>query len=579
MTLDEIKCLVVDNMLAKNGRVKVKQTNECLSYIPDIIRITNFLGDNITLSQRFWHIVKGELKLTRCKGGNLTKFNNFVTGYQKHCASKKCVCNLDTINKIKVTNLAKYGVENPFQSEEIKNKIKVTNLEKYGVENIMHSNIGKSKVKNAILEKYGVENIMYLVEIKTKIKATNLEKYGVEYGLQAIIVKDKTKATNMVRYGVENVFQSENFKDKTKITNLERYCVENVFQSEIIKDKIKATNLEKYNVENVQHQHIKDLVPLINSPEFWFKFINQGDILNYFNGLVSNTTIYNWINKYRPDLELKSAISYPHMIINNFLTELNIDFEINTRQIIKPKELDIFIPSHNLAIEVNGIYWHSESKIKDTNYHLNKVNNCEAKGINLFQFTDQEILNKTDILFSMIKNELCLNENIMAKDCSVVDINNKIAESFYNANNLQGYKEAEIHKGLIYNNELVTLLSISKSNEVTNYANLIDINVIGGFSKLIKSLNYNGRLVSYVNRNYGNDKIYEDSDWNLEEILSPTYQYIKNNKLHQRSIFEKDNLGELLEAYDENLTTLENMIINGYARFWDCGSKVYIYNQ
>ena len=36
------------------------------------------------------------------------------------------------------------------------------------------------------------------------------------------------------------------------------------------------------------------------------------------------------------------------------------------------KELDIFIPEHNLAIEINGIYRHSD-KFKDEKYHINKL--------------------------------------------------------------------------------------------------------------------------------------------------------------------------------------------------------------
>ena len=548
MTLEEIKLLIVDNMLTSSGRVKGQIPTKYSCYIIDIINITNFLDDdNITLPQRVWHIIKGELKLSRCIGGNLVKFNNYITGYQKHCNSKKCICNKAARDKYKATNLAKYGVENPFQSKEIKNKIKATNLEKYGVENIMLSSIGKSKVKNAILEKYGVENIMYLKETKVKIKNTNLEKYGVEYPIQNIIFKDKVKATNMCRYGVENVQQVELIKDKTKTTNLEKYGVENVFQSEHIKDKIKSTNLERYGVDSNKQIHIKSLVPLINSPEFWLKFVNQGDILNYFTGLVSNATIYNWIRKYRPDLELKSAISYPHMILNNFLEELNIKFEINTRRIIAPKELDIFIPSHNLAIEVNGNYWHSDTKGKDKTYHLNKLNRCNDLGINLLQFSDINIINKTNLVCSIIKSNLDLNERILAKETTIHDIDDKTAEIFYNNNHLHGYKSAEVHRGLFYNDELVTLISLGKYSdkdydyEVIRYANLINYNVINGFSKLIDNSCCNGKLVSYIDRNISNGKLYEESGWSLETILPPNYQHIKNDKI------------------------------------WDCGIKVYSY--
>ena len=38
---------------------------------------------------------------------------------------------------------------------------------------------------------------------------------------------------------------------------------------------------------------------------------------------------------------------------------------------IKDKfELDVYIPSKHIAIEYNGIYWHSELNGKNKNYHL-----------------------------------------------------------------------------------------------------------------------------------------------------------------------------------------------------------------
>jgi hypothetical protein len=45
----------------------------------------------------------------------------------------------------------------------------------------------------------------------------------------------------------------------------------------------------------------------------------------------------------------------------------------NNRKILKGKELDIYLPDEKLAIEFDGIYWHS---LKDENYHLNKTKLC-----------------------------------------------------------------------------------------------------------------------------------------------------------------------------------------------------------
>ena len=96
----------------------------------------------------------------------------------------------NNLEKAKVTNKEKYGVENPFQSEEIKAKIRETCKNRYGVEYITQSE-----------------------KIKNQIKQTNLEKYGTEFAAQSDIVKEKYRQTCLEKYGVDNYFKYQPFID------------------------------------------------------------------------------------------------------------------------------------------------------------------------------------------------------------------------------------------------------------------------------------------------------------------------------------------------------------------------------
>ena len=78
--------------------------------------------------------------------------------------------------KTKTTNLARYGVENVFQVEEIKTKSRNTCKAKYGVAFPSQSEEVKQKVKNTIIERFGVQNVLQSEEIKTKIRKTSQEK-------------------------------------------------------------------------------------------------------------------------------------------------------------------------------------------------------------------------------------------------------------------------------------------------------------------------------------------------------------------------------------------------------------------
>lgn len=66
------------------------------------------------------------------------------------------------------------------------------------------------------------------------------------------------------------------------------------------------------------------------------------------------------------------------LFIQNFLDTNNILYIKNDRTKISPLELDFYIPSLNIAIECNGVWWHS---LKDQKYHINKFMKCKENGI------------------------------------------------------------------------------------------------------------------------------------------------------------------------------------------------------
>ena len=72
---------------------------------------------------------------------------------------------------------------------------------------------------------------------------------------------------------------------------------------------------------------------------------------------------------------------------------------VNKYNIIKDntkKQLDFYIPDKKLAIEFNGNYYHSVNAGKDPNYHLNKTQLCQEKGIRLIHIFEYEWLMKKE---------------------------------------------------------------------------------------------------------------------------------------------------------------------------------------
>ena len=82
----------------------------------------------------------------------------------------------------------------------------------------------------------------------------------------------------------------------------------------------------------------------------------------------------------------KSIISKPEIELQNFVKTLGFDIDTNNRKILNGKELDIYIPSLNKAIEFNGMWWHYNNKnkyVKPKGYHAMKSKAFKDKGVRI----------------------------------------------------------------------------------------------------------------------------------------------------------------------------------------------------
>jgi hypothetical protein len=96
----------------------------------------------------------------------------------------------------------------------------------------------------------------------------------------------------------------------------------------------------------------------------------------------------------------------------------------NTRKVIKNRELDIYIPSLNLAIEYNGIRFHNiEHSDKMKTLHLDKSLECRKQGIRLihiyqFEKFDEQI----KLLIDLFEGEDNYPENDFNKNNLIKEI-------------------------------------------------------------------------------------------------------------------------------------------------------------
>ena len=276
--------------------------------------------------------------------------------------------------------------------------------------------------------------------------------------------------------------------------------------------------------------------------------------------------------------------------VKEFISSLKLLFEENTRKIIQPLELDIYIPSHNLAIEFDGLYWHSD-KFTINNYHLNKTETCEKQGIQLIHVFEDEWSYKQDIVKSRLSNILGLTPiKIYGRKCIIKEISSKEAKEFLNNNHIQGGINSKYNIGLYHDDVLVSLMtfgclrksmgnkSIEDAYELFRFCNKLDTTVIGGADKLLKYFIKTYKpieIISYADRRWSQGGLYEKLGFKFIHNSKPNYFYINNGKREYRFKYRKDIL--IKEGFDKNKTEREIMEERGFNRIYDCGNKKYIF--
>lgn len=299
-------------------------------------------------------------------------------------------------------------------------------------------------------------------------------------------------------------------------------------------------------------------------------------------------------NKLKKNIRQNEILNWLKNIINN-----KFIIAVNNRNIISPDELDIYISNKNLAIEYDGIMYHSYGKSKSSKfnnfknenryYHLNKTNKCNLLNIQLLHVFENEWINKKEIWQSIILNKLGLSNKIFARNCIIKEVSFYDSKNFLEKNHLQGSCLSKINIGLYYNNELISLMTFGKSRfnknynwELLRFCNKLNISVIGGASKLLKYFRnkYKGSIISYANKRWSNGNLYKKLGFKLLNETKPNYFYFLPNEniLYNRISFQKHKLKSKLKIYDENLTETENMYNNNYRKIYDCGNYVFILN-
>jgi len=591
-------------------------------------------------------LYKDNLSIGKCELCNKTVgFRSFVVGFAKFC-SAKCA-NVSSAPSRSVTKPINWDFweeksckqcGNVFKSLKLRDqlycsnrcsckvtsneperlkKIRKTKLERYGDATYVNS----EKAKQTCLIKYGVDNSSKFPEIINRIKQSNQKHYGVDWSWQANEVKNHIKETCQKKYGVDNISQSSVIKDRKIKAYYLKYGVNNPFQSDEIMQKVRAQYKQKFGVEypsqiedvrkkasetvrKTRYKFLYDLQRGLSKVDLLFsedEFIDLSYQHRYKVRCQKCGNIFD--DHFDGNGHPRCLVCFPNIAGYSYAEKEILDYIQHLipmenvisrdRSLLKNLELDIYVPSFKIAIEYDGLFWHSEmGGGKNKLYHLNKMERCHMNGIQLITIFEDEWNNKKEIVKNKLHHLFCKSVNkLYARKCKIEEITGKHSTIFLEKYHIQGRCPSKVNVGLFYNNELISVMTFGSPRIIMGHS-AIDTDeyellryasaglVVGGASKMLSYFirNYHPKkIISFADRRWSMGSLYEKMGFTNKQIIIPSFWYFKPGYAvrYHKFGFRKSILSKKVPIFVPALTEWENMQLNGWDRIWDCGNLKY----
>jgi hypothetical protein len=275
----------------KSNRIKITVSSISKHY-PEILEKIESIGFSDDFNQKVYCYLKDMTEIPLCKNCNENEvpFENFSQGYRDYCSVKCSSNSKEKKERIKLTNMERYGVPNP--SPVTRDKALETMTERYG-SHISNTESYKEKYEKTSISKYGVSHPFQSEEIKDKISKKMVERYGVTKPLMNLDLMKKSLKTreengHIFKWSEEDLKLYENYR--RKVTYLS--------------DKNYQANLSTINPENLERghttYHLDHIYPVI------LGFINkiEAELISHPKNLQILPHLENRIKHDRTDMTL-----------------------------------------------------------------------------------------------------------------------------------------------------------------------------------------------------------------------------------------------------------------------------------
>lgn len=419
----------------------------------------------------------------------------------------------------------------------------------------------------------------------SKRRQTMLARYGATSTLSSPALRQKVDATMLERHGTTNAHVVGNTARTT--TMLERYGVTVPSKNTIIAQRAGTTRraraLERH-VLAAQHAGYTLVGDWTHVDQETTWRCHDGHTFTHVLATAQRLPICRACH---PALR---GTSNQEQELAAWVEQLGHEVQRNHRIVVDGKrylELDIYLPAKRLAIEFNGLFWHSELAGRGPRYHLDKLEACSERGIQLVQVFEHELEHRPVVVHSVLLSKLGqLSSRLQARRLRIERLAREVAAEWFDRTHLAGNALHQLALGLHDGARLVAAASFSRQRfgrdktvwELVRFSTEPGVAVAGGLSRLVTAAQ---RLLgfrvlrSFCDRRWGTGSGYLSAGFTKVGVTTPTYWYftLRPTVVQHRTCFQKRRLQQLMPGVEGTEWQLAQL--HGLNRFWDCGHIIF----
>lgn len=270
--------------------------------------------------------------------------------------------------------------------------------------------------------------------------------------------------------------------------------------------------------------------------------------------------------------------------LSDFVSSLGFSVRNHHRQIDHRFEYDVTVADSSLAIEFNGIYWHSEEK-KGARYHYDKTLAAQRQGWAVLHVWEDDWRVRRPIVERMIARKLGVSNEprLNARSLQAGYATPGESREFLDANHIQGATPGSARLALRDDSGAIRALMLFRRRkggawELSRYAT--DAIVRGGFTRLLKRFIAEyapDKIVTFSDNATSDGSLYEGSGFVRDGEIPPDYMYIvKGTRVHKFNYRLKRFRDDPNLEYREGATERELADLNGLDRIYDAGKVRWV---